>query len=78
MPCQPLTLKLSGGSVYAADGVALSDSMIGGNNSVSGVISFTPKPDAAYSVVGTTGKNSTAVWLIDQKSGKIVSENVAD
>lgn len=76
VPCQPLALKLSGGNIYAADGVAMADSLIGGNHSVSGKITFTPKPGAAYSVVGTTGKSSTAVWLTDQKSGKIVSEKV--
>jgi len=27
VPCEPLELKLSGGSIYAADGVALADSM---------------------------------------------------
>lgn len=78
VPCQPLTLKLSGGNIYAADGVAMADSIIGGNHSVSGKITFTPKPDAAYSVVGTTGKSSTAVWLTDQKSGRIVSEKVGN
>lgn len=76
VPCQPLTLNLSGGNIYAADGVAMADFLIGGNHSVSGEITFTPKPGAAYSVVGTTGKSSTAVWLTDLKSGKIVSQKV--
>ena len=54
----------------------MADFLIGGNHSVSGEITFTPKPGTAYSVVGTTGKSSTAVWLTDQKSGKIVSQKV--
>lgn len=77
VPCEPLELKLSGGNIYAADGVALADSMIGGNHQVSGKVSFTPRPNGDYSVTGVTGKEQTAVWIVDNKTGKIASSKVA-
>ncbi len=73
VPCEPLDLKLSGGNIYAADGVAMADSMIGGNHYVTGNVNFTPKANGDYSVTGVTGKGQTAVWIVDNKTGKIVS-----
>lgn len=78
VPCEPLDLKLSGGNIYAADGVAMADSMIGGNHYVSGNVTFTPKANGDYSVIGTTGKGNTAVWIVDNKTGKISSNKVED
>ncbi|MBC8127235.1 MAG: hypothetical protein H8M99_08860 [Gloeobacteraceae cyanobacterium ES-bin-144] len=76
VPCEPLDLKLSGGNIYAADGVAMADSMVGGNQSVTGNVKFTPKAHGDYSVTGVTGKGQTAVWIIDNKTGKIVTNKV--
>ena len=76
VPCEPLDLKLSGGNIYAADGVAMADSIIGGNHSVTGNVSFTPKANGDYSVTGITGKGQTSVWIIDNKTGKIASSKV--
>ena len=76
VPCESLDLKLSGGNIYAADGVAMADSMVGGNHSVSGRITFTPKANGDYTVTGTTGKDYTAVWIVDNKTGKISSNKV--
>lgn len=76
VPCESLDLKLSGGNVYAADGVAMADALIGGNHSVSGHITFTPKANGDYSVTGKTGKEYTGVWIVDNKTGKISSSKV--
>jgi hypothetical protein len=76
VPCQPLTLTLNGGSVYAADGVAMADSMMGGNQQATGDIQFTPKPNATYIATGVVSKGCTAVWLTDQKTGKIISPKI--
>lgn len=76
VPCEPLDLKLSGGSIYAADGVALADMLIGGNHEVTGNVTFTPKPDGEYLVTGVCGKGYTAVWISEEKSGKAVSAKV--
>jgi hypothetical protein len=76
VPCEPLTLGLRGGHIYAADGPALADSMIGQSRSVTGEITFTPKPNTAYQVTGITSKSSTAVWITDCKSGKVVSQKL--
>lgn len=76
VPSEPLNLTLSGGNIYAADGVAMADSMIGGNHQVSGDVSFTPKPNGDYSVTGVTGKERCAVWIVDNKTGKVVSSLV--
>lgn len=76
VPCEVLTLSLRGGNIYAADGVAMADSMIGGNHSASGEVIFTPKPNAEYTVTGLTGKDYTAAWIIDRKTGKVVTSKV--
>lgn len=76
VPCEPLDLKLSGGNIYAADGVAMADALTGGNHSVSGHVTFTPKANGDYTVTGTTGKGYTAVWILDNKTGKISSNKV--
>jgi hypothetical protein len=76
VPCEPLDLKLSGGNIYAADGVALADTMIGGSHQVTGNVTFTPKPNAEYLVTGVCGKDRTAVWIVDSKTGKAVSNKV--
>lgn len=76
VPCEPLDLKLSGGNIYAADGVAMADSIAGGNQSVTGNVKFTPKANGDYSVTGITGKGQTAVWIVDNKTGKIASGKV--
>jgi len=76
VPCEPLELKLSGGNVYAADGVAMADTLVGGNHSVSGNVTFTPKPNGDYTVTGTTGKGYTGVWIVDNKTGKVASNKV--
>jgi hypothetical protein len=76
LPCQPLTLTLNGGSIYAADGAAMADSMMGGNQQATGDIQFTPKPNATYIATGIVSKGYTAVWLIDQKTNRIVSPKI--
>lgn len=76
VPCTPLELTLYGGNIYAADGAAMVDSMIGGNQSASGKITFTPKPKGDYTVNGVTSKQRTAVWIEDTKTKKIVSGTV--
>lgn len=73
VPCETLNFKLSGGNIYAAGGVAMADSIVGGNRHVSGKVSFTPKAGGEYIVTGVTGKDRTAVWIVDSKSGKVVS-----
>lgn len=78
VPCEPLDLKISGGNIYAADGVALADSMIGGNHYVNGHVKFTPKANGDYSVTGVTGKDRTAVWIVDNKTGKVAGNKVEE
>lgn len=51
----------------------MADSIVGGNRHVSGKVSFTPKAGGEYIVTGVTGKDRTAVWIVDSKSGKVVS-----
>ncbi|MCW1916209.1 hypothetical protein OJ996_21645 [Luteolibacter sp. GHJ8] len=73
---QPVTLTLTGSTVYAADGPALVDSMIGGSRHVSGDISFTPKAGGEYRVKGMLERGSESVWLVEEKSGKLIGHKI--
>lgn len=74
---QPISLTISGGNIYAADGAGLAD-MISGNAKkyVSGDVVFTPKANEVYRVNGVAGKESSSVWIEDESSRKIVSRKV--
>lgn len=76
VPVQPITLTLNGGTVYAADGIALTDSLIGGMRNVSGPLTFTPKPNGEYRVKGILDKGHESVWLVEEKTGKIVGSKI--
>lgn len=76
VPAEPLTLTLRGATIYAADGVAMADAMIGGSRNVSGPISFTPKAGGEYRVKGTLEKGNTAVWLVEEKTGKPIGQKI--
>jgi hypothetical protein len=76
VPTQPITLHVTGSTTYAADGVALADSMIGGNRYVAGDISFTPKAGGEYRVKGQLEKGSESVWLVDERTGKQVGQTI--
>ncbi|WP_367874165.1 hypothetical protein [Luteolibacter sp. Populi] len=73
---KPVTLTLTGSTIYAADGPALVDSMIGGARHVSGDLSFTPKAGGEYRVKGILEKGSESVWLEEEKSGKLVGNKI--
>ena len=72
----PMTLSLVGSTIYAADGVALADSLTGGSRHVSGEVSFTPKAGGEYRVKGSLEKDNSAVWVEDEKSGKPVTSKI--
>ena len=74
---QPVTLTLTGGTVYAADGPAMVDGLFGGSRHVSGDISFTPKAGVDYRVKGLLERGSESVWLVEEKSGKIVGQKIS-
>ena len=73
---QPVTLTLTGSTIYAADGPALIDSMAGGARHVSGDLSFTPKAGGEYRVKGVLDKGSESVWLVEEKTGKTVGGKI--
>ncbi|MDQ8191774.1 hypothetical protein [Roseibacillus persicicus] len=74
---EPITLTIGGGDSYAADGAALIDSMAGKRRkSVSGDIIFIPKADKTYVVKGTTGKDSSSVWLEEEGTQRLVSKKL--
>ena len=73
---QPVTLTLTGSTIYAADGPALIDSMAGGARHVSGDFSFTPKAGGEYRVKGLLEKGSESVWLVEEKSGKMIGGKI--
>jgi len=74
---KPITVTIAGGNIYAADGAALAD-MISGNSKkhVHGDVVFTPKSNKVYRVNGVAGKQSSSVWIEDERSGKIVTEKI--
>ncbi len=74
---QPITLTISGGNIYAADGAGLAN-MISGNakKHVSGDVVFTPKANKVYKVNGVAGKESSSVWIEDESSRKIVTNKL--
>lgn len=72
----PMTLTLVGSTIYAADGVALADSLTGGARHVNGDVSFTPEAGGEYRVKGSLGKDYCAVWLEEEKSGKVVTPKI--
>ncbi len=77
VPARATTIKLTGATLYAADGAALVDSIAGGDRYVSGVLAFTPKPGGEYRVTGDlTTKGKESVWLEELKTGKIVGEKI--
>lgn len=75
----PITLTLSGGDVYAADGAALFD-MISGNakKPVSGDVVFTPKANGKYKVTGFAGQQSSSVWIEEESSGRVVTKKISN
>ena len=73
---QPVTLTLTGSTIYAADGPAMIDGLIGGSRHVTGDISFTPKPGGEYRVKGLLNRGTEAVWLVEEKTGKMVGQKV--
>jgi hypothetical protein len=73
---QPVTLTLTGSTVYAADGPAMVDGLIGGSRHVSGDLSFTPKPGGEYRVKGLLERGSESVWLVEEKTGKMVGHKI--
>jgi hypothetical protein len=73
---QPLTLTLTGSTIYAADGPALIDSMAGGARHVRGDLSFTPKAGGEYRVKGILEKGSESVWLVEEKTGKLIGSKI--
>jgi len=68
---QPLQLELSAHDRFAADGAALAYAF-GGNTTRPATrnLTLTPKAGATYVVKGRLSKESSAVWLEDEKSGK--------
>jgi hypothetical protein len=72
-----VTVTLSGGNIYAADGAALADMMSGNAKmSVSGDVMFTPKPNGVYKVNGVAGKDSSSVWIEEESTRKIVTQKI--
>ena len=70
---QPVTLVLSGGDKFAADGPALLYSL-GGKVAAPAkeTLTFTPKINAVYVVKGQLGKESSSVWLEERATGRRV------
>lgn len=73
---QPVTLTLRGGTIYAADGPAMVDGLLGGARHVSGDLSFTPEAGGEYRVKGILEKGSEAVWLVEEKTGKMIGGKI--
>ena len=74
---KPITLTITGGNIYAADGAALADKMSGNAKKlVTGDVVFTPKPNGSYKVNGIAGKESSSVWIEDGSIGKIVTQKI--
>lgn len=73
----PITLTLSGGNIYAADGAALAD-MLSGNakKHVTGDVVFTPKPNQIYKVNGIAEKASSSVWVEEEGTRKVVTQKI--
>lgn len=77
VPARSLTLSLTGGEAYAADGVEIVDRIAGKRRkSVTGDVRFAPKPNRTYVVKGRTGKVSSSVWLEEEGTGKVVTQRV--
>ena len=77
IPAQTTTLKLVGSTIYAADGAAMGDALIGGARYVSGTMTFTPKAGGNYRVKGILEpKGQESVWLVDEKTGKLAGEKI--
>jgi hypothetical protein len=73
----PITITLSGGNIYAADGAALADMMSGNAKKyVTGDVVFTPKPNGIYKVNGVAGKDSSTVWVEEEVARKVVTEKL--
>lgn len=53
------------------------DKIAGGERKVvSGTVELTPKPGGTYIVRGQLGKQSSAVWIEDASTGKVVTAKV--
>ncbi len=77
IPARTTTLKLVGSTIYAADGAAMGDALIGGARYVSGTMTFTPKSGGSYRVKGVLEpKGQETVWLVDEKTGRIVGDKI--
>jgi hypothetical protein len=74
VPAEPVTLTITGATVYAADIQAL----LGKNYRVSGDVRFEPKPNGKYVVKGQLGPAGSTVWLVDEVTGRKVSAEVSD
>jgi hypothetical protein len=70
---QSVTVKLTAGDQFAADGPALLYSL-GGNVSKTATetVTFTPKARTIYVVKGKLGKESSSVWLEERATGRRV------
>ncbi len=73
----PITVTLSGGNIYAADGAALADMMSGNaKKSVVGDVVFIPKANGVYKVCGNAGKDSSSIWIEEEGTRKIVTQKI--
>jgi hypothetical protein len=74
---KPITITLTGGNIYAADGAALAD-MVSGNakKAVTGDVVFTPKSNGVYKVNGVAGKDSSTVWIEEEATRKVVTQKL--
>lgn len=70
---QSLAMELSAHDRFASDGAGLAYAF-GGNiaKPATATLNFAPKAGATYVVKGTLGKENSAVWLEDAKTGRKV------
>ncbi|NJM38938.1 MAG: hypothetical protein HC845_14310 [Akkermansiaceae bacterium] len=74
---KPITISLSAGDSYAADGAQLADKLMGRQNAyASGNLTFTPKAGQSYRVKGTLAKEVSSVWLEEDGSGALVGKKI--
>jgi hypothetical protein len=73
---RPLRLKLVGTHVTGAPIHELASRAAGTFFSVEGEVTFTPKPDTQYIVLGKLSKEETSVWIADLDTKERVSEVV--
>ena len=76
LPLRAMQLTLEGRDIAAMPIVELLGSISGRYHAVEGVVQFTSVADHHYAVVGTLGKESSAIWIEDVETHAPVTEKV--